>query len=39
MFLTKYELCLKYNKLPREPQYFYKEFTNIKSEIGLFKRR
>jgi len=37
---TEYILaCGKYPELPKEPGYFYKDFTNLSNELGIFKMR
>lgn len=33
------KLCELYNELPKEPAEYYRDFTNINNELGLFNRR
>jgi predicted helicase len=33
------KLCELYEELPKDPADFYSDFTNIKNELGLYKRR
>jgi hypothetical protein len=32
-------LCETYEELPKEPAEYYRDFTNINNELGLFNRR
>lgn len=34
-----HELCKNYDILPKDPNYFYKDFSNIMYELGYIKRR
>ena len=33
------KLCETHEELPKEPAEYYKDFTNLKNELGLFNRR
>ena len=33
------KLCETHEELPKEPAEYYRDFTNLKNELGLFNRR